>query len=268
MPKGWYDNKANKIKDDDDEEEKDRKRKYQKLCADKKPYFFIYNYDTEMKDYRAHKEKYEIEAIMYWGITIDELMALKNRTKEQSEFIKSYFRNAPVDMSSSTMNKICFRIEEYMDAFKAASRPEFDYSILKSGRQYDFRVKQKIEDLYQEYKNSMKLLVLDCNNEPPQEEAPEYLEYKDSIVDWFGDQCHAICPDDVMLCDILVDICYHGRNQKEIVWELCGDTIVENLLKHHNRELSFPQKIDSDGEFECMGCQFIMTTMKVGDDND
>ena len=97
---------------------------------------------------------------------------------------------------------------------------------------------------------------------------PEYNEYKDSIIDWFGDRCHAICPDDIMLCDILVDICYSGRNQKEIVWELCGDTIVENLLKHSNGTLSFPKQVKENGEFECMGHQFIMTTVQIGGDND
>ena len=268
MPKGWYDNKANKIKDDDNEEEKIRKKKYQKLCADKKPYFFIYNYDTEMKDYKAHKEKYEMESLMYWGVSIDDLINARSKTKDQEDFVKSYFYNAPVDMSASTMNKICFKIEEYMDDFKASPRPVFDYSILKSGRQYDTVVRQKIERLYKEYKNSMKLLVLDCNDEPPQEESPEYIEYKDSVIDWFGDQCHSICPDDIMLCDILIDICYSGRNQKEVVWELCGNIIVENLLRHHNKEITFPKKVTSDGEFECMGYQFIMTTTKVGDTDD
>lgn len=268
MPKGWYDQKANEIKDTDSKEEKARKRKYQKLCADKKPYFFVYNYDTEMRAYKAHREKYETEAPMYWGRSLQELLSEKDKTSGQSSFVKSYIKNSPIDMSKSTMNRICLKIEEYLDDVKLKERKPFDYSILKSGRQYNSGLKYQIEQIYKKYKQGIKSVVLECNEEIPSEELPEYNEYKDSIIDWFGDRCHAICPDDIMLCDILVDICYSGRNQKEIVWELCGDTIVENLLKHSNGTLSFPKQVKENGEFECMGHQFIMTTVQIGGDND
>lgn len=268
MPKGWYDQSANKINDDDSQEEKARKKKYQKLCACKKPYFFVYNYDTEMRAYKAHREKYETEAPMYWGMSLEDLIKLKDKNKDQQLFVNSYMSSNPVDMSASTMNKICFMIEEYMSKFKLQARDDFDYTILKSGRQYNMGIKHQIEQIYKKYKHSIKTVVLECNNEEPQEESPEYNDYKDSVIDWFGDQCHSICPDDIMLCDILIDICYSGRNQKEIVWELCGDVIVQNLLKHNNGILRYPKKVNSDGEFECMGSQFVMTAVHIGGEED
>lgn len=265
MPKGWYDQKANKIKDDDSPEEKARKKLYQKLCANRKPYFFIYNYASEMEKYKKYVEKYELEAPMYWGISLQELLFLENKTEEQHEFIDAYFRSNPMDMSRSTMNKICFKIETYMDEFKLKDRQPFDYSILKSGRQYNSNIKHKIEQIYKKYKNSIKTIVLEFNDDFSGE---ELSDYKDSVIDWFGEQCHIICPDDVMLCDILIDICYSGRNQKEIVWQLCGDIIVDNLLRHTNGDVLYPKKVEQDGDFECMGSQFTMVVANMGGEQD
>lgn len=268
MPKGWYDQGANKIKDDDDPDEVERKKKYQKLCANKKPYFFIYNYASEMKKYKSYKEKYEIEAPMYWNISLQDLLALQNKTEDQLSFVDSYLNNNPMDMSASTMNKICFKIEDYMRGFKLQQRQPFDYSILKSGKQYDVGIKRQIENIYQSYKHSIKTIVLECNEEPSKEEQIEFNEYKESIVDLFEGQCHTICPDDTMLCDILIDICYSGRNQKEIVWQLCGNTIVDNLLRHSNGVITYPKRVNENAEFECMGQKFVMTTIDVAGEKD
>ena len=46
MPKSWYIRAENRINEDDSEEEIERKKFYQPICADKKPYFFIYNYPS------------------------------------------------------------------------------------------------------------------------------------------------------------------------------------------------------------------------------
>ena len=267
MPKGWYDQSVNKFKEEDPVEEHKRKQKYQKLCANKKPYFFIYNYATEMQSYKKHQEKYELQAYQYWRMSLQDIISLKDKTEEQKSFVESYLKYIPVDMSMSTMNKICFKIEKYMKDFKLKNREQFDYSILKSGRQYNIKSKQQIEKLYKKYKHSIKTLVLECNDNCITEEAPEYNDYKDAIFDWFDEQCHLICPDDTELCDILVDICYSGRNQKELVWAICGEIIVNNLLKHNCEQLTFPEQVASDGDFEYMGKQFVMKTLTIGDES-
>lgn len=268
MPKGWYDQSANKFKEEDSIEEHERKQKYQKLCANKKPYFFIYNYITEMQSYKKYQEKYELQSYQYWCMSLQDLINLENKNEEQQAFVDSYFKYIPVDMSMSTMNKICFKIEKYMEDFKLKKREPFDFSILKSGRQYNIKLKQQIENLYKKYKHSIKTLVLECNDNCVIEEAPEYNDYKDAIFDWFNEQSHLICPDDTELCDILVDICYSGRNQKELVWALCGETIVNNLLKHSCGQLTFPEQVSYNGDFEYMGKQFVMKTIMVGDETD
>ena len=53
MPKHWYDNSYNRIEETDTPEEISKKEFNQRICADKKPYFFIYNYPTLMKEYKV-----------------------------------------------------------------------------------------------------------------------------------------------------------------------------------------------------------------------
>ena len=45
--------KENKINEDDSPEEVERKKMYAKLCANKKPYFFAYNYSYLKTEYDA-----------------------------------------------------------------------------------------------------------------------------------------------------------------------------------------------------------------------
>ena len=54
MPKHWYDNSYNRIEETDTPEEISKKEFNQRICADKKPYFFIYNYPTLMKEYKDY----------------------------------------------------------------------------------------------------------------------------------------------------------------------------------------------------------------------
>ena len=67
---------------------------------------------------QKYVEKYELEAPMYWGMSLQELLALENKTEEQRNFVDAYLRSNPMDMSQSTMNKICLKIETYMNEFK------------------------------------------------------------------------------------------------------------------------------------------------------
>ena len=48
------------------------------------------------------------------------------------------------------------------------------------------------------------------------------------------------------------------------MWLVCGDVIIENLLKNNNDNMYYPQKVDSEGEFWCCGHQFTMKKIRIG----
>ena len=165
-------------------------------------------------------------------------------------------------MSPSVMNKICWAIEKEFDDLASAPRDKFDHSMLKSGHGYSSSRYYEILDLYKLYKKKLGELGKKCNSEY-YSDTKECMDDKEQILNYFTEQCAAVCPNQQELCDILVDMCYPGRSDKEVVWNVCGETIIQNLLKKNNYNMYYPKKVNDDGEFECCGFNFVMTKLKT-----
>ena len=80
------------------------------------------------------------------------------------------------------------------------------------------------------------------------------------------ESCFAICPNEQILCEILLDVCYRDGADVSIVWNLCGDTIV-NKLVNKSGKYSYPEQ-HADGDFSYGGIKFVMKNVAVGGDND
>ena len=53
-----------------------------------------------------------------------------------------------------------------------------------------------------------------------------------SIIDLiFKGKFYEICSNGKILCDILIDLLYDKPNAKGVVWDMCGDIIIDNLLQ-------------------------------------
>ena len=66
----------------------------------------------------------------------------------------------------------------------------------------------------------------------------------------------------------MIDICYQKEVSKQFAWDICGETIVENLLNNSQREISYPEQSEIDHEFVYCGRKFIMKTKNIGVDLD
>ena len=49
---------------------------------------------------------------------------------------------------------------------------------------------------------------------------------------------------------------------------MCGETILHNLLSTNGDTINYPQRVDTDGEFEYCGEQFVMCKKEIGGDED
>lgn len=78
---------------------------------------------------------------------------------------------------------------------------------------------------------------------------------------------NGVVPNKKMQCDILIDLCYKDGINKQVVWTICGDTIVDNLLKRNNNIIRYPKKCEN-GDFWCCGNQFSMETLVYGGEKD
>lgn len=268
MPKSWYDYHANKIDEvNDSDEEKERKRLYQRICAHKKPYFFSFNYLSLKTEYDKYIANVELKSSSMFKMKYADLKKKECKTEEEQQFVQWTEHRMPLDMSPCIMNRICWAVEEDVAELQLVPREKFDSSMIKSGYNYSPALFRAISDAYKQYKQCVSNFIKKKKTEyyvDEDNENDEGYEDIDQLREQFAEKCYNLCPNQYELCDILIDLCYKGRNDKDIVWFVCGDVIIENLLKNNNDNMYYPQKVDSEGEFWCCGHQFVMKKIRIG----
>jgi len=161
VPKEWYDWKEVKIKRDkdknviDSEEEVKRKSKLQKLGSFKKPYFFIYNYNHVKSKYDKYIKNSNTNCLIKYGITMKELLSLDILKEGQQEYIDYYKLMMPVSLEKSTMNRICWKLEEYIVKSQDEILEHFDREILKTKMKYRKENYESVSELYIKFKQDV-----------------------------------------------------------------------------------------------------------------
>lgn len=253
MPKEWYNYKYNKININSDGEILDddktlAKKEFNiKLMANKKPYFFIYNYDNLRVKYNSFIKDVKNNSLIRFGKTLDEILD-NPVTEEEKMFVKSITYKNPVFEHPSTMNKICWFIEnEFKDVkLKVNKEDNFDKSIYKTKKRYNKDIYENIVDLYKKYRKSQKdnlnYMNTSIDNEYVSNDSMDYNANKALFVDIFKQEAEKMCNNAEDLCNIVVDIAYTNKNSRQFAWDICGDQIIKNLLDKNNNTYKFPVK--------------------------
>jgi hypothetical protein len=266
MPKSWYIFSENIIKNGDSDEIIAQKTLNQVLCAEKKPYFFGYNYTTLKQEYDAFVRDTDEHIQSITGKSIRDL--LKNDGKlpaNEQKILEFYKKRLPLDVSPSTMNRICWAIEDEFDGVNLFENVNFDYTIYKSNVEYsqeDYELIKLKCDAYKQKKREI-------NKKKFIEHDNEYESAADQIMKLnteLEESCYSICPNSQVLCEILLDICYRDGIDVSIVWILCGDEIV-NKLATKSGEYIYPEQ-DENGEFCYGGVKFTMKSIAHGGEVD
>ena len=106
VPKEWYDWKTNKILETDGEEIIKMKEFNQRILANKKPYFMIYNYDKLKREYNDYAKANEEVCSVNFNMTLDELRDKPNKTPQEQEAWGTFTQQSPVNVSPSIINRI------------------------------------------------------------------------------------------------------------------------------------------------------------------
>ena len=268
LPKSWWEMSENRVKDDDTPEEIERKQLYARLCASKKPYFFAYNYSHLKTEYDTFVKTARTNSMSIYKRDLDDFIVEyeNGRISDVNEirFIENYFYKLPLDRSKSTMNKICWAIENEFDNVDLFKDVEFDYSILQNGTEYSPETYEIVKHICKTYKPSLQLakkhaaVPSDCSDED------DSWESVDIILQNLVENLHSHCPNEEELCEILIDLCYKNNISKQIIWKTCEDTIIQRLLKSHDYKMTYPRK-NNNGEFWCQGVRYSMEEISVKD---
>ena len=268
----WYVWSANKIDyENDSDEEIERKKFNQRICAHKKPYFFQYNYLSLKRDYDKYVKISNENAISIYKKTLYEMLHSENLTEEEKRFIENYKRKLPLDESPSVMNKICWAVEKATDDLNFYNLSDYSCYNLSSGVMYNKEIYDVIKIICDNYRSSIK--KESKNILTKNENSSEFAQNTSEVLDYYTKEMHMQCPNEEVLCDILIDLCY-GNTKKEkysqeILWAACGNVIIDRLLKSHNYKMRYPVKSDNP-DFICCGTGFIMQEIiyRDGDDDE
>ena len=262
MPKNWYIFKENIIIDDDSAEMVALKTLNQRLCAEKKPYFFGYNYPTLKQEYDVFVRDTNDHIRSLIGKDIRYLLKNDGNLPENEQQILEYYKKRlPLDVSPSTMNRICWAIEDEFDGVDFFENIPCNYELYKSGVEYCNEDYELVKLKCESYKQKKKEL----NKKKFVEHEDEEVSFADQMMKLNSDleeSCFSICSNADVLCEMLLDICYRDRADVSIVWNLCGDIIVKKLVEKSGR-YSYPEQ-DSSGEFSYGGIKFTMKDIMVG----
>lgn len=249
--------------DDDDEEVAKIKEFNKKICAHRKPFFFIYRYNTTKAQYDSYNKKVNSKLKQKYRISLDELLNSDELTDELLQERERYYNRCPVDMSPGTVNRIAWAVNQKFDDFESLPTVQFDKELIKSGVIYSKSDFYKVADIYNEYKTSIVNLTKNTKSDSVDEDEDGITD-KAIISLMFKEKFYGVCPNEKMLCDILIDLLYDKPNTKGVVWDMCGDVIIDNLLSKSGGIIEYPELVDCDEEFSCCRKRFRMKKISIG----
>ncbi|WP_079420248.1 hypothetical protein [Paenibacillus ferrarius] len=260
FPKEWYSANANQIIEYDTEEDIQRKLLNISILADKQPYFFIYRYPETSKKYKEYVRKHEDNCIFNYGIKLQDMLTKQDRDKAEENFVFNYYSYIPVSLAPSTMNRICWKVEEEFKGIKKGSNKEkFDYTVMKSGIQYNQKHYKQLQKLYNKHNALMQSYKKISKQDDIDKE--ESNEQSRQFVDEFRNSSLEICSNMIELTDMVLDICYSKLNEsksKQFAWDICGEQIIRNLCQSNDFVINIPV-LDENGDINFNGKRFRMT---------
>ena len=273
MPKYWYNRAANLPNDEDDDETAAKKEFNLRIVADKKPYFMIYVYPDLRKQYKDYVKNVNAKCFRISRCSIEELYAKQNRTKEEDSLIEYYERFMPVGKNPCVINRICWLFENEFDGYlsQKIEQPTFDYTILKSDVEYSQYAYKKVKSIYDDYVKRVAKYITESRKKRRRDGFETYLMDRNTFVEEFRRECEIACSNEKELCNIVLDLCYTKETSKQFAWDVCGDTIIQNLLEKNNNLIHYPMRTDSSSEcdFVYRGIPFVMAEQQIGvDDSD
>lgn len=216
MPSSWYNMRAcgdNKY--------------LQSICAYRKPYFMIYVYDDTKRDYKKYIKESNDKCYALYNCSIQDLYNSKSTlTKEQQEFLFWYEFKMPVGTGNCSMNRICKYVEDQLDGYRSQlhGQSSFDYNKLKVKRRCTEDHREKLLNLEKYYCECIKEYKAQKHFDKGESNKNRYFLYKK-----FNRDAKEICENDDERLNIILDITYGYKGNRQFCWDTIGDLICKRL---------------------------------------
>lgn len=243
-----------RIPEDWTEEQKAEQCFLNNLVEKRKPYFFVYIYDTLMEDYKREKKRLDRECKNIFGINFTELKSKEEKTQEEKNFIRKYYNELPVTKTPCIMNKMAWKIEDLEFDFKYPKNTTEENQVLAAKMMCgDFKLMKskmdKIRHVYKEWKadvcesnkkSNQKMINANFENDKLSY-LLDHIDDKEMSIEVKKEQyvleLEQIVANDKELADYLVYMAYESgdSNMKAFCWMFGGNGIVQNMLEKNKR---------------------------------
>ena len=216
MPSRWYNMRA--CADD---------RYLQSICAYRKPYFMIYVYDKTKQDYKRYVKESNDKCCAMYNCSIQDLYDnMNNLSDEKKEFLFWYEFKMPVGIGNCSMNQICKYVESQLDGYKLQLKrnSSFDYTVLKTSRRCTEEHRQALKELEQYYCECVREYKKHPHYDKGESNKNRHFLYKK-----FNQMAKKICPNDDERLNIILDISYGNKGNKQFCWDCIGQNIIDRL---------------------------------------
>jgi hypothetical protein len=256
----WWD-KWNKIEDSDDKNARERKILYNRILLDKRPYFMRYVYSHYNEKYKKHESAYENLCQVKFGFSLNELLTKKRNQTEEDVFQK-YVKDSPLLDSDCVMNRLCHYLERNIKEIKTvAKHADFDWRVLINKKyvleeESVHKMLLLLKDLFLAFQNHKKQNL---------ENFDEFAEEVSSDEFWKELRKKAyktISSNAIELSNLAILFCYRDGHNKDFVWKVFGEEIVESLLDMNPWLVEMPV-LDKDGEVEYLGKRYKKTMVEI-----
>lgn len=262
MPSAWYDMRSLALKDDDAPEEVLRKRRDKLLAVDKKPYFMKYIYEDVMYEWKGFVRRTEDNALRKYRTPLKELIEIVDAgggSEDERTFVKNYRKYLPVSDGGCVVNRICHMVENEFPSRREQDN-KFDRNILKCGIQYSNFQELQLRAVYQDYISDQRSMQREINRD--RVDINDAQQMRAALIDYYSAKCREVCPNEKMLCDILVDICYGRDGRKQFVWDVCSSQMIANLLERSGGKIFYPVRSE-DGNILYKGDKYEIGSAEI-----
>ena len=182
----------------------------------------------------------ESKCLTKFGISLEELLNKTDLTEEEQLFVKYYNNGLPVGFGDCAMNKICWHIENEFNGYKISLKHNgnFDYNKLKYPKKRCTEAhRQGLKFLCDQYVKQVALykqeqeLKKESSGEARTEESKKERKF---MREDYACSAKEICPNDEERLNIVLDMCYGCRNNRQFCWDVVGDLIIRRLEELEN----------------------------------
>lgn len=271
MPKSWYDNHKNKIKDEDDLETIEHKDFNRSICVDKKPFFFIWNYKTLLKQYNDLIDEANGQCKMRYGYTYEDLLRLPKEDLDENQLalISHINYEMPVFEAPCTMNRICRYVMKNTEGLKE-EKAHFDYKFLMAkanrGTNLISSLKKKIKPIITDYQDN----VIKAKQKSQTQYTTSFTEASNTVnfnavmFEYYKNEFRKIHKDYNAILDVLIIMAYEDKIGQTLLWNCFGEDLVQRIIVKYGNKITYPiPTTEQDAPIQYAGYNYKLYTKEI-----